>query len=119
MLQHPFTSHTNASLRHGASRHGTATAVSCVTSTQRHGIVIAPPVSAIRDTLAQCDASVNPPSVIRNPLDLPASAAPQQIAPRAVRTPLMCLVCLGDPRGAHWLGGCRFCSRGEPAGAEP
>ena len=46
------------------------------------------------------DAAVSP-----HPLDLPASAAPQQIAPR-----IMCGACLG--RGTPFvvpMGQCRFC----------
>ena len=171
MLQHPFASHMDASLRLDPDRHGTATAAaSCVTSTQRHGIVIAPAVPATEDMPGERYLRVNAPHPLdsarsaapqqsaSDPLepwpgsrrdgsrDRPAkqpggqecsecgcifigeewhalcrvceearSAAPQQSAPRAVHASI-CLACLGEPSGAHWLGGCRFCSRRKPAG---
>jgi hypothetical protein len=48
---------------------------------------------------------------------LAAIADPQPPAPAVARLAVavpLCLACLGMAGGAHWFGGCRFCSRSEP-----
>jgi hypothetical protein len=57
------------------------------------------------------DASIPPPE-LNSPLAREGARLAADM--RAVAVPL-CLACLGMARGAHWLGGCRFCSRGQPA----